>query len=94
MSERYAKKLYLENFIFARAAFLKVQVNSAYGKLYSTSLEPYLYVSIFLYNTCVAQNQREQDDLAAIADWPFGGIKNGWLLPMLNKFDKISKFML
>ncbi len=75
-----SQQIDLENFIFWRAATLGVRVCGANGRLICRRLDPYLQVSIYLYNTCFAEVF--SDDNPAEDPWPFGGVKNGWRLPV------------
>jgi len=101
-----SKKLALENFIFYRAAHLQVKIYSGAGRFVCACLDPYLQVSILIYNHFFKgenveflRSDLEQTDLFIMqrADLS-GGIKNGWLLParlkIIKKIDKSIKFML
>lgn len=92
MSKNYAQKLVLENFIFWRATCLGTPVYDNFGRLQSPSWEPFLHVSIYLYNTCFADEHNVF--YPTHNPWPYGGVKNGWILPQLTEFDKILKIML
>lgn len=80
------ERLKLENFIFSRAACLQVSITGIGGKLYCTHVDPYLQISVYLYNCLYAAWQATDfyrphisgEDLA-------GGIKNGWILPLPNE---------
>ncbi len=72
------KKLFLENFIFFRAAQLAAPIDSIGGQLVTPCLEPYLQVSIYLYNEYFGEAFTPPlPCLPLIA----GGVKNGWILP-------------
>ena len=73
------QKINLENFIFWRAATLGVRVYGRNGRLICRRLDPYLQVSIYLYNACFAESCTDEN--VAPDPWPFGGVKNGWILP-------------
>ena len=102
LSKSYAQKLTLENFIFRRAACLETRVYAVAGRLQTQCLEPYLQVSIYLYNACFATVCQARE---LVQDpWPYGGVKNGWVLAAhfikpfdfrkIEKFDKPFKFLL
>ncbi|MCQ2410597.1 MAG: hypothetical protein MJ053_03665 [Elusimicrobiaceae bacterium] len=96
----------LENFIFYRAAQLQVKIYSGAGRFGCTCLDPYLQVSILIYNHFFKGENVEflrgdltQTDLCITQRTNLsGGIKNGWLLPTrlkkIKKIDKSVRFML
>ena len=75
----FCRRLRLENFIFAWAARLGAPVDGVNGRLKSPCPEPYLQISLYLYNQCFAVAVNEE--MSYGTRWPFGGVKNGWLLP-------------
>lgn len=75
-------RLKLENFIFYRADYLNVCVYGWKGRLYSHSLDPYLQITIYLYNCSFAPPKSGAEPLCPYQVW--GGIKNGWILPPLS----------
>jgi len=81
MPKNQSQKLRLENFIFARAAYLTASVYGIRGQLYSPCLEPYLQVGIFFYNTCFASVQVYETSFFTRFVPPVSGVKNGWILP-------------
>ena len=95
MFHSYPQKLTLENFIYARASGLKTTVRGENGRLVTSCCEPYLQITVYLYNVCFIT--RETKDITVPNPWPYGGVKNGWVLPEKvkmttankNKFDKI-----
>ncbi|GEM_PF-5437973 len=94
-----AAKLKLENFIFFRAAYLGVPVYGVGGCLKTLCPEPYLEISVFLYNQifAVRETRTASAFLFNYFSGTIGGVKNGWLLPPSdvcgkNKFDKNIKF--
>ena len=75
-----SQQIALENFIFWRATQLGTSVGGRQGQLFCPCLDPYLQVSIYLYNVCFAEVF--SDDKSVEDPWPFGGVKNGWILPV------------
>jgi hypothetical protein len=97
MSKSAVQKLVLENFIYWRAACLATTVNGVGGRLTSPSKEPYLQVSIFLYNACFAVAVCEDKIpapgcVAECAGEYAGGLKNGWALPVWRCFSSKKNF--
>ena len=96
MGKNRSAKLKLEGFIFSRAACLRASVAGVGGKLCSECLEPYLQVSIYLYNQCFFSPEKIEfaADLAKLLI-STGGVKNGWILPragiLSDEIDKIYK---
>ena len=88
-----ASKLMIENFIFARAAFLGVAVDGIRGKLATESWDPYMQVFILIYNQCfsVFYPPEQGEQTCGFVPEIRGGIKNGWMLPAYKKIDNIIK---
>ena len=77
------KKLTLENFIFWRAAQLQTAVYTNKKGLFSVCLDPYLQVTMYLYNQCFPFEKAT--DCLVVPEQLLGGVKNGWLLPSPRK---------
>jgi len=78
------KRLKLENFIFSRAVYLSVNIIGLNGRLYCAHVDPYLQISVYLYNCLYAPVQITGFFQQPILDLP-GGIKSGWILPSHRK---------
>ena len=89
-------RLKLENFIFYRAAYLREEVFSFGGRLRCYSADPYLQISVYLYNQIFARPKDVCTGRLYEPEIGWGGVKNGWILPpadvkIKNKFDKNYK---
>ncbi|MBR4354981.1 MAG: hypothetical protein IKP96_00160 [Elusimicrobiaceae bacterium] len=82
-------KLDLENFIFSRAASLRVRIQGRKGALFTACLDPYLQVLTYIYNRVYKQENLVGCDDIHDNVWKNtpsekGGIHNGWILPSLQ----------